>query len=230
MPVFPDVASTIVVRPGSMIPSASAASIIATPIRSLTLPAGLYASSLPISSAPQSGARRVRRTIGVPPTRSARFDGMLVAVRGFATDQRVSAARRLRGVREHEPAGAEPARRELPGVGACAGTVDVAQPVVERARLLVAIQPEVVRPVGQSLQRAGAADALVDHPHRLATVGEEIDDRAVAVIGKRADLAGRLDRGTPDPVAQGEADALVGARIGEVARDDGRAPRHALAD
>src|SRR5204862_290454 len=51
MPVFPLVASTIVVRPGSMIPSRSAASIIATPIRSLTLPAGLYASSLAYSSA-----------------------------------------------------------------------------------------------------------------------------------------------------------------------------------
>src|SRR3954468_11330064 len=95
MPVLPDVASTIVVRPGSMRPSASAASIIATPILSFTLPAGLYASSLPISSAPLSGAGRVRRTIGVPPTRSARLDGMLVAVRGFATNQRVSAGRAL---------------------------------------------------------------------------------------------------------------------------------------
>ena len=39
--MFPDVASTIVVRPGSIRPSRSAASIIATPILSLTLPAGL---------------------------------------------------------------------------------------------------------------------------------------------------------------------------------------------
>jgi len=39
--VFPEVASTIVVRPGSIRPSASAASIIATPILSFTLPAGL---------------------------------------------------------------------------------------------------------------------------------------------------------------------------------------------
>ncbi len=41
MPVLPEVASTIVVRPGSIRPSASAASIMATPIRSFTLPAGL---------------------------------------------------------------------------------------------------------------------------------------------------------------------------------------------
>ena len=46
MPVLPDVASTIVVRPGSMRPSRSAASSIATPMRSLTDPPGLNASSL----------------------------------------------------------------------------------------------------------------------------------------------------------------------------------------
>jgi hypothetical protein len=47
MPVLPDVASTIVVRPGSMRPSRSAASSIATPMRSLTEPPGLNDSSLP---------------------------------------------------------------------------------------------------------------------------------------------------------------------------------------
>jgi hypothetical protein len=41
MPVLPEVDSTIVLRPGSMRPSASATSIIDTPMRSLTLPAGL---------------------------------------------------------------------------------------------------------------------------------------------------------------------------------------------
>src|SRR3954453_20196830 len=89
MPVFPDVGSTIVVLPGSIRPSASAASIIATPILSFTLPAGLYASSFPINSAPQSGATRVKRTSGVPPTRSARLAGMALA-RGFGTRPRLS--------------------------------------------------------------------------------------------------------------------------------------------
>src|SRR4051794_19169403 len=89
MPVLPEVASTIVVRPGSIRPSASAASIIATPILSFTLPAGLYASSFPINSAPQSGATRVKRTSGVPPTRSARLAGMALA-RGFGTRPRLS--------------------------------------------------------------------------------------------------------------------------------------------
>jgi hypothetical protein len=74
---LPEVDSTIVLRPGSIRPSASAAAIIETPMRSFTLPPGLYASSLAISSASQSGARRVSRTIGVLPTRSARLSGIV---------------------------------------------------------------------------------------------------------------------------------------------------------
>jgi hypothetical protein len=69
MPVFPLVASTIVVRPGSIRPSRSAASTIATPIRSLTEPPGLNISSLaktePVAS---SGSIRRSSTIGVRPT------------------------------------------------------------------------------------------------------------------------------------------------------------------
>jgi hypothetical protein len=76
MPVLPLVASTIVVRPGSMRPSASAASIIATPMRSLTEPPGLSISSLPNSSPPASPVMRVSRTIGVRPTCSAMLTGM----------------------------------------------------------------------------------------------------------------------------------------------------------
>src|SRR4051794_27360128 len=74
MPVLPLVASTIVVLPGSMRPSRSAASIIATPMRSLTLPPGLNDSSLPNSSIP-SGASRRSSTIGVRPTCSAMLSG-----------------------------------------------------------------------------------------------------------------------------------------------------------
>src|SRR5215211_7894301 len=82
-----------------MRPSASAASIIATPIRSLTLPAGLYASSFPISSASQSGATRVSLTIGVLPTRSARLSGIafvggetLIRRRGYRAGAALSRA------------------------------------------------------------------------------------------------------------------------------------------
>ena len=69
IPVLPDVASTIVVRPGSMRPSRSAASIMATPMRSFTEPPGLKASSLANSSTSVSaGSIRVSCTIGVRPT------------------------------------------------------------------------------------------------------------------------------------------------------------------
>src|ERR671916_201688 len=80
MPVLPDVASTIVVRPGSIRPSRSAASIIATPMRSLTEPPGLDISSLPKTSAPSSGARRLSCTIGVRPTCSAMLLGIIGAL------------------------------------------------------------------------------------------------------------------------------------------------------
>ena len=42
MPVLPEVGSTITLRPGTRRPSASAASIIARPMRSFTDPAGLH--------------------------------------------------------------------------------------------------------------------------------------------------------------------------------------------
>ena len=66
----------MVVRPGSMRPSRSAASIIATPMRSFTEPPGLATSSLPKTRTP-SGTMRVNSTIGVPPTCSA----MLIGIR-----------------------------------------------------------------------------------------------------------------------------------------------------
>src|ERR1700754_3033267 len=76
MPVLPLVASTIVVRPGSIRPSRSAASIIATPMRSLTEPPGLNISSLPNTRPPPSGASRANSTIGVRPTWSAMLIGI----------------------------------------------------------------------------------------------------------------------------------------------------------
>src|SRR3954447_16298269 len=79
MPVLPLVASTIVVRPGSIRPSRSAASTIATPIRSLTDPPGLNISSLPKIAPPPDGVMRVSWTIGVRPTCSA----MLIGIRAI---------------------------------------------------------------------------------------------------------------------------------------------------
>src|SRR2546422_964326 len=85
MPVLPEVDSITVVRPGSIRPSASDASIMATPILSLTEPAGLYASSFPITSVSRSPVRRLNCTIGVRPTRSARFAGIAIRVLAIAS-------------------------------------------------------------------------------------------------------------------------------------------------
>src|SRR5512133_1018740 len=68
MPVLPLVGSTISDRPGSIRPSPSAASIIATPIRSLTEPPGLKYSSFAQTSASTASVRRRSATIGVLPT------------------------------------------------------------------------------------------------------------------------------------------------------------------
>ena len=81
MPVLPLVASTMVVRPGTIRPSASAASIIATPILSLTLPPGLNASSLakrrtPLSPAPVPASMPAISISGVRPTSSVMLIGI----------------------------------------------------------------------------------------------------------------------------------------------------------
>ena len=74
--MLPLVGSMMVVRPGAMRPSRSATSIMASPMRSLTLPPGLNDSSLPSTSAPVSSEMRLRRTKGVCPMSSV----MLVAL------------------------------------------------------------------------------------------------------------------------------------------------------
>ena len=68
MPVLPLVGSTTTARPGLINPSSSAASIIATPIRSFTDPPGLKYSSFTQTSPPSPSPIRSRRTIGVLPT------------------------------------------------------------------------------------------------------------------------------------------------------------------
>src|SRR3954447_532237 len=163
MPVLPDVASTMVVRPGSIRPSASAASIIATPIRSFTLPAGLYDSSLPISSAPQSGATRVKRTSGVPPTRSARLAGLALA-RGFGTRPRLSRA-------SVKIAAREAVRR---GERGAAGRVDLVEDLVHR-RLDAVDSPPRNRGVVPALVEL---DRDVDQPAHVHDVVRCVEDPA----------------------------------------------------
>ena len=68
--MLPDVGSTIV-PPGRSLPSRSAASIIARPIRSLTEPPGFRYSSFASRVGATSAPNRSSRTIGVCPTRSS---------------------------------------------------------------------------------------------------------------------------------------------------------------
>src|SRR5665647_2611076 len=78
MPVLPLVGSMIVVLPGAIRPSRSAASIMARPMRSLTLPPGLNDSSLPSTSAPVSSEMRLRRTSGVRPINSVMLPALFM--------------------------------------------------------------------------------------------------------------------------------------------------------
>src|SRR5215510_9161803 len=68
MPVLPLVASTIV-APGLSVPARSAAAIIDSAGRSLTLPAGFLNSHLAQTTAPLLGPTRPSRTSGVLATR-----------------------------------------------------------------------------------------------------------------------------------------------------------------
>jgi hypothetical protein len=76
IPVLPLVGSTIVVSPGRMRPSCSAASIIAAPIRSFTEAIGLSDSSFTTISAEPSLGIRLSLTSGVLPIISVMLDAM----------------------------------------------------------------------------------------------------------------------------------------------------------
>src|SRR5436190_11164475 len=71
MPVLPEVGSSSS-RPGSSSPAASAASIIATPTRSLIEPVGFWPSSFAYRRTEGFGESRGSSTSGVFPTRSSR--------------------------------------------------------------------------------------------------------------------------------------------------------------
>src|SRR5215472_4856170 len=88
-PVFPEVGSTIV-PPGRSFPSRSAASIIASPIRSLFDPPGFMNSSFARIVPGTSRDMRSRRTIGVKPTRSITV-GYSRAIRGGSVQRYVTA-------------------------------------------------------------------------------------------------------------------------------------------
>ena len=79
MPVLPLVGSRMIVS-GPMCPACSAASIMATPMRSLTLAAGLKDSSFATTSAPAPSVTRCSRTSGVFPTSCVMSSATLMAL------------------------------------------------------------------------------------------------------------------------------------------------------
>ncbi|CNI00798.1 Uncharacterised protein [Mycobacterium tuberculosis] len=78
MPVLPLVGSRMMVS-GLIRPAFSAASIIATPMRSFTLPAGLKDSSLATTSATAPSVTLRSRTNGVFPISCVMFSAMLIS-------------------------------------------------------------------------------------------------------------------------------------------------------
>src|SRR5580698_11219888 len=83
MPVLPLVGSIKIVFPGEILPAFSAASIMAKPMRSLTLDAGFWLSSLATTVAGNPAATRFSRTRGVWPINSVTFAAMRAMMISF---------------------------------------------------------------------------------------------------------------------------------------------------
>src|SRR5580692_10494027 len=83
MPVLPLVGSMSTVLPGVILPLLSASSIMAKPMRSLTLDAGFWLSSLTTTEAGSPAARRFNRTNGVRPINSVTFAAMRAMMISF---------------------------------------------------------------------------------------------------------------------------------------------------
>src|SRR5438270_4011618 len=87
MPVLPDEGSRIV-WPGASVPSASAASTMATAMRSFTEPVGFWPSSLARMRTVGLGLRAERSNNGVSPTRSSTDRTTVTGARSAAGDGR----------------------------------------------------------------------------------------------------------------------------------------------
>ncbi len=101
MPVLPLVGSMIS-PPGTRLPSFSAASIIASPMRSLTLLMG-FRDSILATTSPGPGDSRCRRTRGVDPITSVMLSYMVSLI-----DRPPPAAKARRAGQEKKPAPGEP--------------------------------------------------------------------------------------------------------------------------
>ena len=84
MPVLPLVGSISTVLPGVILPRLSASSIMAKPMRSFTLDAGFWLSSLATTVAGNPAATRFNRTRGVRPINSVTFAAMRAIMISFS--------------------------------------------------------------------------------------------------------------------------------------------------
>src|SRR5437588_8548956 len=186
IPVLPLVASTIVVRPGSIRPSRSAASIIDTPIRSLTLPPGLKASSLANSSTSRSPAIRLSASIGVRPTSSEISIGIRGNSSGNPTESRGrDGARARRAARLGQP--------RLPTSACATGPAEVPK-VLESTHGAAVIDP--IDRLGRMGSRpASSTEGVVMAEGREVVEGSGTDrrqflGRAAAGVGVAAGAGG----------------------------------------
>src|SRR5689334_18449744 len=148
MPVLPLVGSTMMERPGVILPSRSAASIMARAMRSLTEPPGFSCSHLAHTVAAPSASppRLCRRTMGVPPIRSRT---LAEASRSLVTVHSYEVHRLLRGAPLDQVA-----QRDL--VEAC-------------GHLARQVAPEgAVHLVGFAVDRKQLLDRALQGPHDVA--------------------------------------------------------------
>src|SRR5437867_8726342 len=118
-PVFPDVGSTIV-PPGFSRPARSAASIMGSPMRSLTLPPGFSISNLARMVGFRPRVTLCRRTSGVLPTASRKL-----SITGIRRPPATTAPALLSTMRPH--GGAAPGGSAAPGLGVLRGDLAVVE-------------------------------------------------------------------------------------------------------
>src|SRR5437867_3256114 len=214
-PVLPDVASTIS-PPGLRRPSRSAASIIATPIRSLTEPPGLKNSALAYSGVRSPWVTLFKRMSGVHPivSRTSRYALMWACTRAplQRVTLRVAKLDRLEECRGHGDAAASRWREPQPLRAADRRRIE--RGVAARLRHPRRLGDHPTGRVGEQPQHDIPFHFLVEQPGRIL-------NRRVRVQGHRRLLVGRRRR---------PACRLIGRRRLLAAREDDedeRDPAHA---
>src|SRR5262245_51289345 len=228
MPVLPLVGSTIVVLPGLIRPSRSAASIMARPMRSFTLAAGFRLSSFATTSARTPPVTLLSRTSGVCPISSVMFFAIRMSVSpstGERASLRLAPPARKKRLGQHRRIAAR-RQREYEADRVCAHRLRVrglgSNPIgpARPAQREAARQPQRAR---DPMRREHGVLALARRAHRrqqpraedraggaelearraLGLALRVLDEKARAAIVQEGDLAG-FD-GVDGQRARGEA-------------------------